>query len=502
MPNGVRKNVPILAVGEEWHASTGTVTFTPEHLAAAVAAQDDVAVRDGVIKLGHVSLLNQGEPALGRVTNLHLSPDGMTLLADFEGLPQWLDDGMPTLYPRRSSEGTFNMKTNTGKSHLFAITAVALLGTQYPAITTLEDIPLLISAQSLDDFPNVVEDEDFVAAALDLPEDTVQGAEKGPDLPMAPRKKSQQVAASVAVDDVRRQYYDDLDPDDYFSQWIRQIYVDPPQLIVSDDRIEPYFLQIPYTADATGDTVTFGEPVKVRQVFEPVSSDVAASLGNDSNVISYSTPDESRPAKDSNRSNDPIQLSEAKPMTPEDLKTIGLAEDATPEQISAKLAELAAAASDVPAPEGEVTETTPTETETATPPGSAPVVVPQQKDGEVVETPETVTVDAAAWSEAQAELGRLREMRLAAESRENDAFIAAALKDGRITPASRDSWRTALNGAQAAEVKATISSFPKSSAANVVETGHSGHGEDVSASQAEEYPAEWGGLLNVRKANA
>ena len=488
--NGVRKGIELIEVGEEWNASSGKVTFTPEHLSAAIAAYDDDAVRDPIIRLGHASILNDGEPALGRIINPRLSADGLTLLGDLAGLPEWLDEGMPTLYPRRSIEGRFNYTTATGKTHLFMLTGVALIGSAYPAITTLEDVQLLMTAESIDDFELVT--------AVELFDDLVLGTEKGPDRLMAPKKKSTKVAASVAADDVRREFYDSLDSEDYWAQWIRQIYVDPPQLIVSDSRIEPYLLQIPYTTDGANDSVTFREPVRVREVFEPVGDSVAAAEAN-SGIVVYSTPDESRPAKD--RSND-LRLSEGNPMTEEQLKAVGLEAGATQEEYDAKIAELvAAAAQSAEAGEGEgegAEEETPA-------PGSPPVVVPQQKTDEAAATtPPVVTVDASAWAENQAEMARLRKIRENIEAKEKDDLVAAAMGKGKFGPVAAKEWRKALdnpNEEVVAATIATINSFPEN-AVPLAPIGHGKSGEEVNASQEDEYPAAWGGLLSINGGKA
>jgi hypothetical protein len=502
MPGGVRKRIELIHVGEEWPLSTGPVTFTQEHLQSAVDASLDPAVRPAVIKLGHKSpyntelTANGGEPAFGKVVNLSLSADGMTLYGDHVDMPLWLDDNMPTMYPRRSIEGRFEYPTPRGKVYPFVLRADALLGTVYPAISTLADIESLATAESVDDITFVDADELVVAASL--ADDDGGVVAKGPDMPTKP-KKSQNIEASVSADDIRREYYDSLDQEDYYARWIRATFVDPPELIVSDDRTVPYLLKVPYTTNANDDSVTFGEAVKVKEVFQEVTEDVAASAADGSGATWYSTPEKSRPAKDVNRSNDSIHASEEQPVNPEHLEALGLEEGATDEQIAEAIAGLKTAPVTTDSniePEGDEDDDTPP----ATPPGSPPVTVPQQKADEAV-TPETVMVDAAAWNESQAELGRLREMRLAAEARENDEFIAAALKDGRIAPAVKGQWRKALDSVNASEVRATIESFPKGTI-NVTEQGHSGHGEDVEASETAEYPAEWGSLLSVRKANA
>ena len=59
-----------LARTGQWSASTGVSTITRDDLTAAVAAMGCPAVREPVIKLGHTDPRFDGQPAIGRVTNL------------------------------------------------------------------------------------------------------------------------------------------------------------------------------------------------------------------------------------------------------------------------------------------------------------------------------------------------------------------------------------------------------------------------------------------------
>lgn len=138
--------VEIAKVGT-WDASTGQVTITRGHLAAAVAAQRAPGARHPVIKIGHTDPRFDGEPSLGRVENLRLKDRGNTLVGDFTGVPDWLADMMPDSYPDRSLEGQFGVKDATGREHRFAIDAVALLGITPPAISTLESLRDLYDKQ-------------------------------------------------------------------------------------------------------------------------------------------------------------------------------------------------------------------------------------------------------------------------------------------------------------------------------------------------------------------
>ena len=78
--------VEIRAVGT-WGLSTGEATFNVEDFAAAVQASQCPAVGSPVIKLGHVDPRFDGEPAVGRVTDLRLANSGAKVNGDLSGMP-------------------------------------------------------------------------------------------------------------------------------------------------------------------------------------------------------------------------------------------------------------------------------------------------------------------------------------------------------------------------------------------------------------------------------
>lgn len=230
-------NVPLVEVGEEWPASTGPWTVTPEDIAAAVAAQDDPAVRSPIIRLGHVCA---GQPAFGRFTNLRTANNGMTLVGDLVGAPPWLADLLPYAFPSRSVEASLNETTETGHTHACRINAVALLGVELPAISTLDEVAAIYTAASME--------EANVTLAAEV------AAARGGTMP-----RSVSIAAALTTEDVRRAYYDALGPgQDWW--WIREMSLDPLALIVDDD--EGGLWRVPVTI--SGDEVTFGQPEAVR----------------------------------------------------------------------------------------------------------------------------------------------------------------------------------------------------------------------------------------------
>lgn len=145
----------LLEVGIEYPASTGPVTFTSEDLVSAVAANGDPTVPRPRVKLGHSdprfnnTYIFDGEPNFGFVErgSMYLSEDGIKCYGDYVSIPKWLATVMPVAYPSRSIEGWFNFTAPSGRDYRFAITDVALLGVQWPAVMNMEDLPLMYGAE-------------------------------------------------------------------------------------------------------------------------------------------------------------------------------------------------------------------------------------------------------------------------------------------------------------------------------------------------------------------
>lgn len=131
-----------------WKVSTGDWNVGPDDLAAAVGALACPAVRNPILKLGHVDPrfndpdgpTYDGQPALGWVDNLRIGDGGHTLLGDYAGVPGWLGTVMASAYPDRSVEGTYDYRCQVGHTHPFVLTAVALLGVTPPGVGTLQSL--------------------------------------------------------------------------------------------------------------------------------------------------------------------------------------------------------------------------------------------------------------------------------------------------------------------------------------------------------------------------
>jgi hypothetical protein len=267
-------NVELMHTGT-WDLSTGRTTFTTEDLTAAVAALDCPAVRRPVLKLGHTPDAAPGQPAVGFVANLATAEDGRALVGDYVGLPGWLvdqdEEGVSVLaasYPDRSIEGQFGFRCQLGHSHPFVVTAVALLGTEAPAIGTI---------QSLQDLAGLY----GVAATVDPPAG-------GAAVVLRPNRSNRgavmphptaavQVAASVSTEDVRRAFY--ASPlGAGWSTWIEEMQLDPLQLIVLDDDSATRSRVPVQIGEGDGvEAVSFGAPVAVVVRYDDVATTAAAA---------------------------------------------------------------------------------------------------------------------------------------------------------------------------------------------------------------------------------
>lgn len=245
-----------------WNASTGEVTFTPEDLADAVRAAADPGFRTPQVYLGHDhAAWGDAEPAVGRIVNLRVSDDGISLIGDLELLPA-IAEVASVAFPSRSIEALLGCTSSTGEKYRMVLTGVALLGAQLPAIETLDDL---------------LEVAGVAASAGGTPITLTFG-----DSTMHDSIQPTPVAASVNVEDIRRAWWDrtdDLRSGIWQWSWVRAIYTGDDQddqfLVVQTDDTDPdtgaYLWQVPWTE--TDGTVTFGEPVPVREAYVPAADE-------------------------------------------------------------------------------------------------------------------------------------------------------------------------------------------------------------------------------------
>lgn len=121
-----------------WEASNAVFRVTAADLRSVVEAHQAGITRKPVIKIGHDDD-RVNDPAMGYVDHLRLSGDGTTLLGDFVNVPAMLAELMPLAYPERSGEWFMDyLDQATGKTWPMVLDAVALLGADGPAVTSLK----------------------------------------------------------------------------------------------------------------------------------------------------------------------------------------------------------------------------------------------------------------------------------------------------------------------------------------------------------------------------
>lgn len=403
-------NVELGAVGRWRISNIPDWQPTADDMASAVAALGCPAVRRPILKIGHDGNHGHGDPALGYIDNLAVTGDGQVLVGDFAGIPSWLaaedSDGHSVLssaYPDRSGEWQHNYVCQLGHTHPFVLHAMALLGVARPGIGTL---------QSLHDLYTTAPAKEPLMPAASLP--SADGT----------------VASAATTEDVRRAYY--AGPGSNWNLYIREMYVDPAELIVQDDQ-DDTLTRVSYTIGADGE-VTFGDPqtVKVQYV------DARAAAGQP--VIAWASAVESRPA------------AATPPVTPETTPPARRPAAApTPQKGAgmdpARLAKLREAY-DLPAdaPEADVVaamakDVPPPAPDPAPDPGGGDPVLPP-----VVPTPvsagdsEAVLLDPVQYKALQAQAARGDEAWQRMKAAECDSVLDAAIKVGKFPPARRDHY--------------------------------------------------------------
>lgn len=401
----------------DWHPSA-------EDLASAVAAVDCPAVRRPVLKFGHTGEPGEGDPAIGLVDELRLTEDGQTLVGDFVGVPSWLADAdsegravIASAYPDRSGEFQRDYICQLGHTHPFVVHAVALLGVMRPGIGTLESL--------YDLYAKAPEKEETVmakAAVMDL--------------------------AGTTIDQVRKAYYNG--PGSDWMLWIREMFVDPMELIVQNDR-DDSLERVPYTVNADGE-VEFGDgqPVKVEYV--------NARATTTKPLMAFASRAEARP-KASAEAED-TERKEATVATIKEglVQLLGIPADADDEAVQKALND-AIAAKDSATEEG----TEPDETAPADSAKPEPIAA---------SAPTTVTLDRTVYDQLVANAQAGADARKQQLQEADERIIQDAMDAGKITAASQKDWRDALSANREHTTK-LLASMPANSAVPVSELGHS-----------------------------
>jgi hypothetical protein len=385
-------DVPICTTGIEYDLSTGKHTFTESELAAAVLAADgqDIAINAPRIKLGHHSqandlFLGEDEPAFGRVEGMKLSNNKQTVIGNYVGTPEWLAKVLPVAYPARSVDAQLGVETATGKRYEMVITDVSLLGIKWPGCSTLEDLPLWYGS--------------------DQPEGVV-------------------INAALDVKKIRQTFYRNGPGNDNKGWWIRGEKFDTASgftLIVDEGTGD--ICRIPVTVE--DDEVSFGDPVQVIEQFADKAVAAQAALAGmkmaDPAIVIHASRSDTTEGE---AMDEELRLSLA--------KRLGLADDATEEQIKD---ELAKPVGDPPAgdpPAGDP------------PVGDPPAGDPPAGDPPAGEETGTVTLDQAAYEELKAGAALARKHEGEQTTARVKETVEAAVMDGRIPPARREHWTKAL----------------------------------------------------------
>jgi hypothetical protein len=274
------------------------------------------------------------------------------------------------------------------------IEAVALLGVELPGVTTLEDL------RELYDDPEV---------------NIVTTATKA-------ARASVTVHAQVDAEDVRRAFMEQVAQGDRYWWFPRSMQLDPNELIAMDDDTGDLF-RIPFTI--SGRSINFGDPTPVYIEYVDDESAIKEQEKTAASVVKYT--------KAASRRNRPTQ---EVMMTPEELRAqLGLAADATDEQVSAAIAagQAALAASsgaDDSDDDGDNTDDSDDTVDTNT----------EQREPVAASAGQGVTLDPAAFQQLQRDARAGREAREQQVRQSREGFVDAAIKAGKFPPARRDHY--------------------------------------------------------------
>lgn len=410
------EGVPIVRVGT-YQLSTGERTFAEEDLcAAADALANDPAVKAPRIKIDSVEralgldpMAHGGEPAFGWADNLRVSANGQELLADFH-VPQAVRDAMEWAYPSLSIEGTPPGWTSaTGQSHELVISAIALLGTHWPGVSTLEDF-----TEFLAEGPKI----EITADA----EESV--------LATVPQRRN--VAASLDQDLVVRRFYDGLESGDVERPegvesirdlWVRSMRFDDtgsPYLKVTDEGSGRLF-RVDFTV--SGSDVTFGAFQEVVEQDVPVAAGAPRPLAP---VAVWASREESRAVA--------IQHQEAHPMTDEQRRALAASFGLNPDEAT-EADVMAAASAAAEARAGNPLETPENPETPATPATAEPEPVAAR-----ALPPGATVIDSEELARLRAGAETAQTLAREQDERERDAVLAQAMREGRFAPSRSEHW--------------------------------------------------------------
>jgi Mu-like prophage I protein len=321
-------------------------------------------------------------------------------------------------------------------------------------------------------------------------------------------------SAAADIDRVVEQYCNMIidkgpgDPEFWF--WPRSAWVDPNQLIVDGENGSLY--RVEFTTNAQQEA-TFSDPIETLETFTDLAPSAKAA------VLAAARQDTKSPAVMrvyGSRGDLPVELPTPSNsggsegvgdtannvgMTPEQLKALGLAEDATPEQINARIAELRAL-EDAAAGDGNGSGEQPGdgnggsgEGEGEGAPAGDGAAAPAASAGP---RPGMVEVPADQWESVQQGAAAGAQVAQDNELRRRDDTISAATAKGKISPAAKQSMENLHQRDPDAFYKLLTASVADGGLQEglipVNQRGSAGGGE-VAASSAEVTPAKMAALF-------
>jgi len=472
------EDVEIIQTGIEYPLSTGPATFTTDDLADAVAAQEDPAIKAPRLRLGHSGLNDpdwDGEPAIGTLGNLRLEQSGHKIVGDYLGIPEWLAKTLPSAYPARSIDGALGVETNTGHNWRLVITDLALLGVQWPGVSTLEDIKALYSKDGPESVIVYTTLEELAASMT-------------------------KVQARADVDDVRRQYYQTLDSSQYW-WWVRSQYYNPDELIVEDEESGDLF-RVPFSTNSEGEA-SFSDPIAVRIEYEdkpekdqPKKEETAAAL-----ALLKQTPSKVFASRAESRKG--VVVAGTATVDPAALRSaLGLEADASDEEVVTAMTDAGivampggeAGATGVVAPGSEQPGTNDAG---AGVPGNDPddVTGPSNTDkGDPAVAAPTgaVLVDAAMLADLQAKAERGDQARRTQEDQTRDDTILAAIKAGKVPKSRQAHWQAQWKSDPEGTRHLLTASVEKGGlAAGLIPVNEEGTSPSDEALSDDAYPTDW-----------
>lgn len=477
------KDVELCSAGMDWPSAGGLVTLTLEHIADCVRAGEDTLITPPRLKIGHTDPrfadpdipdhdpFFDGEPAFGSIANMRTANDGATAVGDYVNVPKWLADALPSAYPSRSIEGAYtisegpggeltarwDVETPGGKKYSFVLTANSLLGVEAPAVKDIEDLQFRLTEGG-----GVI----------------VTGDPEAGGVPIAVSMSGMSGAVSLEadVDKVIDTFYAEFCTDERYWWWARAVRVDPNVIIADDD--EGSLWRVPIQTDAD-QNITFGEPERVIQTFQPAPEAVAVLAAaaqtapqSGRTVKAFAAREQTVPAerkehpKGGGGRSAPISAMDFSDAQLANLrKRLDLAEHASEEQIAGALEAQPEETPETEPPAPAETETTEETTEST-------------EEEETTEAPETTeeetttAVDSTVLTQLQADAAAGRAARDQQVAAHRESILKAALKDGKITPASKGAWETKLKAAPEA-TEAELAALP-TGLVPVEEIGHGG----------------------------